>query len=65
LITLKLVTGMNFILPSVMTLECETEYTKYSKETDKTFVIYQITQNQIKTSIFFIMTKHKQIFANG
>jgi hypothetical protein len=38
---------MNFILPLVLTFECEPKYTEYFKETDKTFVIYRITQNQI------------------
>ncbi len=38
-------TAIIFILPSVLTFKCETEYTEYSKGTDKTFVIYQITQN--------------------
>ncbi len=35
----------NYILPLVLTFECEIKYTKYSKETDKTFVIYRKTQN--------------------
>ncbi len=33
------VTTINFTLPSVLTSECETEYTVYSKETNKTFAI--------------------------
>ncbi len=37
-------TKINFILPSALTFECESEYTEYSKETDKN-VIYQIPQN--------------------
>ncbi len=38
---------------------------KYLKETDKTFVIYWITQNRIMMNwIFFNLTEDKQIFTN-
>ncbi len=45
---------MNFILPLVLTFECETKYTEYFKETDKTFVIYRITHNQNAINQIFL-----------
>ncbi len=59
-----LVTAINFTLPSVLTFKCDTEYTKYLKETNKTFVIYQINPNWITINkIFLNLTEHKQILA--
>ncbi len=41
-------------------------YIRYSKETEKSFFIYQLTRNQMmKNQIFTNLTKHKQIFAKG
>ncbi len=45
---------MNFILLLVYTFECETKYTEYMKETDKTFEIYRITQNQMAINQIFL-----------
>ncbi len=35
-----------------MPFECETEYAKNSKETEKSFFIYRITQNKDKPNIY-------------
>jgi hypothetical protein len=60
------VTAINFTLPLFSLFECDTEYTEYSKETDKSFFIYQIIQNQITIKQIFInLTEHKKIFAKG
>jgi hypothetical protein len=37
-----------------LTFECETKYTEYFKETDKTFVIYRITHNQNAINQIFL-----------
>jgi hypothetical protein len=59
-------TAINFILPSVLTFECETEYSKYLKETDETFFNFlnNSKPNQDKTNILNL-AEHKQIFAKG
>jgi len=53
------VTEPHFILP-FLTYECETEYTEYSKETNKSFFISQITSrlNNDRSNICEFDRKH-------
>jgi hypothetical protein len=61
-----MVTAINFILPSFSPFECETEFTEYSKETEKSFFIYQITQNRITINwILTNLSEHKQLLTKG
>ncbi len=53
-----LVTAIYFILPSVLTFECESKYTEYSKETNKRFLFIKQPSNKI------MMDKCFQIWPN-
>jgi hypothetical protein len=67
LMTLKIkATAINFTLPSGLTFKYKSEYTKYSREAKKSFLIYWIAWNHITINqIFMDLTKSKQIFEKG